>query len=161
MVETFGMAKTYKKAKSEEVQVSEPAFAYSAPQLGKFVFSDDYSLVKKSREGINTNVFYLFADKAKIPEKTLASIINLSPRTISNYRDQDKTMEANYSEHLLKLIALFEKGREYLGSTDQFKQWLEKPFWDADEKPADFLNTSGGVDLLMDRLERMAQGYPI
>lgn len=161
MVETFIMAKSYKKVKSEEMQVSEPAFAYNSPQLGRFVFSDDYSLVKKSREGINTDVFYLFADKAKIPEKTLASIINLSPRTISNYRDQDKTMEANYSEHLLKLIALFEKGKEYLGSTDQFKQWLEKPFWDSDEKPADFLNTSGGVDLLMDRLERLAQGYPI
>lgn len=155
------MAKSYKKTTKESGIVSEPAFAYGTPSLGRFVFSDDYSLVKKSREGINTNVFYLFADNAKIPEKTLASIINLSPRTISNYRDQEKVMEANYSEHLLKLIALFEKGREYLGTTEQFKQWLEKPFWDSDEKPADFLTTSGGVDIIMDRLERMAQGYSL
>ena len=93
-------------------------------------------------------------------EKLLASVLNLSPRTISNYRDQNKDLDANYSEHLLKLIALFEKGKEYLGTIDEFNSWLEKPFWNSEEKPSDFLNTSGGVDLLIDRLERMAQGYP-
>ena len=155
------MGKKYNKNTAQESKVSEAAYAYSRAGLGKFVYFDDYSLVKKSREGINTNVFYLFSENAKIPEKTLAAIINLSPRTISNYRNQDKMMEAHYSEHLLKLIALFEKGKEYLGTTEEFKIWLEKPFWNSEEKPSDYLNTSGGVDLLMDRLERMAQGYPL
>ena len=154
------MAK-YNKQKGEKSIVSEPSFAYNSASLQRFVFADDYSLIKKSKEGVNTNIFYLFSENHKIPEKTLASMINLSPRTISNYREQQKAMEANYSEHLLKLIALFEKGKEYLGSTEEFKQWLEKPFWDTDEKPEEFLNTPGGVDLMMDRLERMAQGYPL
>lgn len=157
------MAKSYPKTSSKIDQVAEPAAAYNvgSSSLGWLAFNDDYSLVKKSREGINPKVFYSFAENAKISEKALASIINLSPRTISNYREQNKLMEANYSEHLLKLIALFAKGKEYLGSTEEFKKWLEKPFWNSEDKPVDFLNTSGGVDLITDRLERMAQGYPL
>lgn len=153
--------KTNANKKSKEVpSVSEPAVAYGNISYRNFVIQNDYSLVKKAKSGIDTNVFYTFAESIKMPEKILASVLNLSPRTISNYRDSNKSLEPNQSEHLLKLIALFEKGKEYLGNIDEFNDWLEKPFWNSEEKPSDFLNTSGGVDLIANRLERMAQGYP-
>lgn len=153
--------KTYSNQKQKKTSsVSEPALVYGDTSYRNFVIQNDYSLVKKAKEGLDTDVFYSFAESIKMPEKILASVINLSPRTISNYRDSNKSLEPNHSEHLLKLISLFEKGREYLGNIDQFNDWLEKPFWNSEEKPSDFLNTSGGVDLLIDRLERMAQGYP-
>ena len=50
---------------------------------------------------------------------------------------------------------------ELITNIDEFNDWLQKPMWGLDEKPIDFLNTSGGVDLIIDRLERMAQGYPL
>lgn len=152
-------SKTYKQSEKITI-VSESAVAYGTTTYRNFVIQNDYSLVKKAKSGINTNVFYTFAESIKMPEKLLASVLNLSPRTISNYRELNKSLEPNHSEHLLKLITLFEKGKEYLGNIDEFNDWLEKPFWNSEEKPADFLNTSGGVDLLIDRLERMAQGYP-
>lgn len=153
----------YKRKDTKNI-VEEPAMAYATPATSSyntFVLQDRYSLVKKSRSGVGTDIFYDFAEKINFPEKKLAALLNLSPRTMSNYRDQNKTIEANYSEHLLKLIALFELGKEYLGSYDEFKKWLERPFWGTDDKPEEFLNTSGGVDIIMERLERMAQGYPI
>lgn len=152
--------KKYTKKNDAINLVSEPAMAYGVSSYQHFVIPNEYSLVKKAKSGINTDVFYTFAESIKMPEKVLASVLNLSPRTISNYREQEKYLEPNYSEHLLKLITLFEKGKEYLGNIDEFNDWLEKPFWGTEEKPYDFLNTSGGVDLLIDRLERMAQGYP-
>jgi uncharacterized protein (DUF2384 family) len=84
----------------------------------------------------------------------------LSARTISNYKEQKKSLEPLYSEHLLKLIALFEKGEEIFGSIDEFNYWLKKPFWDSDEKPIDWLVTSGGVDLVTEEIDQLAQGYP-
>ena len=154
--------KSYKKNKDTLNTLSEPAVAYnSSPVFHVFSYKNDFSLIKKAREGVKTEVFYSLAEAMKLPEKFLASVINLSPRTISNYRDQGKFLEPNYSEHLLKLIVLFEKGEEYLGNINEFKNWLEKPFWNSSEKPIDFINTSGGVDYLIDYLERMAQGYPI
>lgn len=156
--------KTYKKISNEGTvnMVSESSTDYNySVVFHNFSLINDFSLIKKAREGVKTEVFYSLAEAMKLSEKFLASVINLSPRTISNYRDQNKFLEPNYSEHLLKLIVLFEKGEEYLGNVSEFKNWLEKPFWNSSEKPIDFINTSGGVDYLIDYLERMAQGYPI
>ena len=64
-------------------------------------------------------------------------------------------------EHLLKIIALFEKGEEVFGSIDEFNYWLNKPFWNSHETPLGWLNTSGGVDLVTDELDKLSQGYPV
>ncbi len=96
-----------------------------------------------------------------MPEKNLAGIINLSSRTISNYKEQQKNLEPVYSEHLLKLITVFEKGEEIFGNIDEFNYWLKKPFWNSAETPMSWIITPGGVDLLLEELEKLAQGYPV
>ena len=147
---------------SKEYMVSEPTSTYrSTPVLKNFTTNDDYSLVKKAREGITTDLFYAFAETIKMPEKVLASVINLSPRTISNYRSQNKFLDVNYSEHLLKLINLYGLGIEIFGSVNEFNLWLEKPFYNSNEIPMDLLSTSGGVDLVAEEIEKLAQGYPL
>ena len=65
-----------------------------------------------------------------------------------------------YSEHLLKLIALFEKGEDIFGNIDEFNYWLKKPLWNSEDKPSDWIVTQGGVDMIMEELDRLAQGYP-
>lgn len=120
----------------------------------------NFSIVLSARKGLNTKVFYDFAEAAKMPEKRLAAIMNVSARTISNYKDAKKTLEPLYGEHLLKLIALFGKGEEIFGAIDEFNYWLQKPFWNSTERPADWLTTSGGVDFLSEELDKMAEGYP-
>lgn len=120
-----------------------------------------YEIFLSARKGIKTKVFYDFATTIKMSEKNLASIINLSARTISNYKEKKKTLEPLYSEHLLKLIALFEKGEEIFGSIDEFNYWLRKPFWNSKEKPIDWLVTSVGVDLVTEEIDKLAQGYPV
>lgn len=141
--------------------VSEPAVVYRSSRLSSFVIKDDYSLIKKARHGVDTHVFYSLAEIIKMPEKTLASVINLSPRTISNYREQNKDLDPNYSEHLLKLINLYNLGEEIFGSLEEFTLWLARPFWNSEEKPIDLINTSGGVDLVAEEIEKLAQGYPL
>lgn len=120
----------------------------------------NHAIVFSARKGIRTKVFYDFADTIKMPEKNLAFIINLSARTISNYKEKRKNLEPLYSEHLLKLIALYEKGEGIFGNIDEFNYWLKKPFWNADQKPMDWLVTPGGVDLVMEEIDKLAQGYP-
>lgn len=119
------------------------------------------SIVLTARKGIKTKVFYDFAETIKMPEKNLAAVINISSRTISNYKNEEKLLEPIYSEHLLKLIHLFEKGEEIFGSIDEFNHWLKKPFWNKKILPNELINTIGGVDLIAEELEKLAQGYPI
>ncbi|WP_312824600.1 antitoxin Xre-like helix-turn-helix domain-containing protein [Epilithonimonas sp.] len=151
------------KNNSKKNRVEEPIAAYGTINsvFHKFAIKDDYKLLKKAREGLRTDVFYSLADAIKMPEKTLASVINLSPRTISNYRDQEKELDPIYSEHLLKLINLYSFGKEILGSLEEFGLWMNRPFWNSEDKPIDFISTSGGVDLIYEEIEKLAQGYPV
>jgi len=151
------------KGNQQKTKVEEPIASYGAkPSIfNRFSIQDDYKLLKKAREGVKTDVFYSLADAIKMPEKALASVINLSPRTISNYRDQEKGLDPIYSEHLLKLINLYSFGKEIFGSLDEFTLWMNRPFWSSEERPIDFISTSGGVDLIYEEIEKLAQGYPV
>ena len=120
-----------------------------------------FTIVSSARKGVNAKVFYDFAHSIKMPEKKLALLLNISSRTISNYKEQQKNLEPLQSEHLLKLIALFGKGEEIFSNVDEFNYWLQKPFWNASEKPIDWLATPGGVDLVMDELDRLTHGYVV
>ena len=123
--------------------------------------SSSQAIVFSARKGLKPKIFYDFAEAIKMPEKLLAGILNLSARTISNYKGQQKVLEPVYSEHLLKLISLFEKGEEIFRNIDEFNYWLRKPFWNSQETPLDWINTPGGVDLVMEELDKLAQGYPV
>ena len=123
--------------------------------------STSYSIVTSARKGVNPKVFYEFADTIKMPEKVLASIINLSSRTISNYTEQHKSLDPVNSEHLLKLIGLYDSGETIFGSVDEFNYWLRKPLWNSKETPFDWITTPGGVDLVSDELANLAEGYPV
>jgi putative toxin-antitoxin system antitoxin component (TIGR02293 family) len=122
---------------------------------------NDSGIVFSARKGVKPKIFFDFADSINMPEKKLALLINISSRTIHNYKDQQKPLEPVQSEHLLKLIALFGKGEDIFGNIDEFNYWLQKPFWNSREKPIDWLTTPGGVDLVMDELARLSHGYAV
>lgn len=126
-----------------------------------FDLSNLSAIVSAARKGIKTKVFYDFAEAINIPEKNLASILNLSSRTISNHHVEEKVLKPIYSEHLLKLISLYERGETIFGNIDEFNYWLKKPFWNSNTIPFDLLDTSGGVDLVTNELDKLSQGYPL
>lgn len=122
---------------------------------------NSYSIVVSARKGVKPKIFYDLAAIIKMSEKALASIINLSARTISNYKEQQKAFEPVHGEHLLKLIALYEKGESIFGNITEFNYWLQKPFWHSKESPLDWIITPGGVDLIMEEVDKLAMGYPV
>ena len=123
--------------------------------------ASNFAIVAAARKGLQPKVFYDFAEAINMPERNLAALINLSSRTISNYKESQKKLDPLYGEHLLKLIALFEKGEQIFGNIDEFNYWLNKPFWNSNGKPTDWLKTGGGVDFLAEELDKLAQGYPV
>ncbi|MEP7108493.1 MAG: antitoxin Xre-like helix-turn-helix domain-containing protein [Ferruginibacter sp.] len=130
-------------------------------KFGNLDLNNNFALVFLARKGIEPKVFYDFAGTINMPEKTLAELLNLSSRTISNYKALQKNLEPAQSEHLLKLISLFGKGEVIFGNINEFNYWLQKPFWNAREKPIDWLNTPGGIDLLTEELDRLAYAYTV
>jgi uncharacterized protein (DUF2384 family) len=99
--------------------------------------SSNFAIVLTARKGLPPKIFYDFAEAIKMSEKNLAALINLSSRTISNYKEAKKNLDPLYGEHLLKMIALYEKGEQIFGNVDEFNYWLRKPFWNSNETPSD------------------------
>jgi putative toxin-antitoxin system antitoxin component (TIGR02293 family) len=122
---------------------------------------NDAQMFTNARSGLSPMIFYQFAQVIKMPDKSLANLLHLSPRTISNYMDKHKSLDPVQSEHLLKLIGLYDKGEAVFGNIDEFNYWLNKPFWGSAEKPIDWLITPGGIDLVALEIDRLAYGYPV
>jgi putative toxin-antitoxin system antitoxin component (TIGR02293 family) len=120
---------------------------------------NDARMFMNARAGLSPEIFYQFARLIKVPDKFLANLLHLSPRTISNYVEKHKSLDPIQSEHLLKLIALYDKGEETFENIDEFNYWLNKQFWGSTEKPIDWLITPGGVDLVMLEIDRLFYGY--
>ncbi len=120
---------------------------------------DDISIVYSARKGVRPNIFYSFSDVVNISEKDLAALLHIHPRTIHNYRIKRKVLNPVEGEHLLKLIHLFTAGEEIFGNIEQFRQWLNAPNWSNKETPMDWLDTPGGVDMILDEINRLAYGY--
>jgi putative toxin-antitoxin system antitoxin component (TIGR02293 family) len=140
---------------------ASPTFQNSVrDRFSKLDLNSAFAIVFSARKGVKPKVFYDFAESIKMSEKNLALLLNLSSRTIGNYKARQKTLEPANSEHLLKLISLYALGEDIFGSIDEFNYWLQKPFWNAREKPIDWLVTPGGVDLVIDELGRLSHGYP-
>ena len=118
-------------------------------------------IVFAARKGIKPKWFFELSETIGMPEKKLALLINISSRTIHNYKELQKPLDPVQSEHLLKLIALYGKGEYIFGNMDEFNYWLQKPFWNSKERPIDWLTTPGGVDLVMDEMGRLSHGYAV
>lgn len=116
-------------------------------------------IVQKALKGVGVKTFYSFAYAADISDKHLAEILHISPRTLSNYRAQNKRLEPVKGEHLLKLISLYKKGEEVFGILHEFASWLSKPGTGSKNTMQSLLFTPGGVDLVSQELDRIAYGY--
>ena len=68
--------------------------------------------------------------------------------------------EAEEALRLKRLLqAIFEKGIAVLGDEEAFDKWLDTPnFFFDNKKPAGFLDTASGMQVVLDRLTAMERG---
>jgi uncharacterized protein (DUF2384 family) len=67
----------------------------------------------------------------------------------------------NNEDSLSVPTALFNKGVAIFGNANNFHNWLKKPFYNSKETPMEWIIKSGGIELLIEELDRLAQGYPV
>lgn len=123
------------------------------------VVKDSFSLVMEARKGVQATVAFEVAHAMDLHVDQLADILHVTTKTLRNYRQGKRKLSASLSEQTLKLLALQLKGHKVFGQAAAFRRWLEKPAYGLDEQlPLDLLETSGGIDLVMEELDRIAYG---
>jgi len=92
--------------------------------------------------------------------KTLAAYVyEMTPKTLSGYRQKGKVLPTRSLEISIKLQELYTKGTEIFGTQDNFNTWLQKESFGLGNRiPLKLLNTSSGIDLIYEELLRIEFG---
>ena len=123
-----------------------------------FIF-DNYQLVEAAQQGVKPDLFFEVAKISQFEVGEIENLLNISSRTIRSYKRAKKTLSPLKGELLLKIMRLFERGKQVFGSLSAFRAWVDKPAYGLDgATPFSMLNTSEGINIVMDEVERIAYG---
>jgi uncharacterized protein (DUF2384 family) len=83
-------------------------------------------LIQKSREGIKYAAFSNLQKDIPLKSEEWSRILHLSERTLLRYKKEKIGFSPIYSERIIEVQLLFNKGVEVFGSTEKFYDWFKK-----------------------------------
>lgn len=147
------MSDNYQSGKSSTGIVQEVAVKYDVNEENAF------TMVNRAHGGLSVSAFYDLIKISGLSNEELAGLLDLSYKSIQRYKKEGKKLNAQNSEQLLKMIALYQKAEEVFGDLESFNRWLRKPAAGLGNRvPMQFLQTSGGIDLIREELLRIEYG---
>lgn len=128
------------------------------PQHKSFTIHHSLDFVTIIRNGMPKKALDTLLDKTGITTAEIAEIIHTSDRTLRRYTPQQK-LNPDQTERVIQLAHLYSRGEEVFGTLDSFKEWMNSTVIAlGNKKPKEFLDTSIGIDYLMEELGRIEHG---
>ncbi len=119
---------------------------------------NDADFIYCIREGVPKQALDNIIDIAGFTMSEIALIIRTSDRTLRRYTSKQK-LNAEQSERVIELAKLYSRGEEVFGNMDAFKEWVNnRVIALGNKKPKEFMDTSIGIEILMDELGRIEHG---
>ncbi|REL24906.1 DUF2384 domain-containing protein [Rhodohalobacter sp. SW132] len=133
--------------------VNEAATKYQAAP------NEEYQLVEQAHRGVPAGAFFDILGFSGLTKEELSGLLDVSFKTIQRYQNDGKKLNALNSEQLLKMITLYQKAEDVFGDLVSFNRWLRKPAIGlGNQHPLKYMQTPGGIDLIMDELRRIEFG---
>jgi len=125
---------------------------------GQKVVGRTKDLAVLAEEGLPKQALIVFMQKSNLDENRLFSYLDVTKRTLANYKPNEK-LRLYISDRLLHLAELYAKGKDLFNSMEGFNEWLNRPSIDlGGEKPIDLIQTRKGIDDLLRVLGRIEHG---
>lgn len=125
---------------------------------GTKVLGPEKELATLAQRGLPKQALILFMEKVHVDEKRLFSYLDVTPRTIGNYKPHER-LRLYISDRLIHLAELYVTGKEIFDSFENFHAWLNRPSVDlGGVKPIERIQTRQGVDELLHLLGRIEHG---
>jgi putative toxin-antitoxin system antitoxin component (TIGR02293 family) len=120
---------------------------------------DTVELVKISRKGITISLFEEIVNSSSYTLKEWSKFLHITERTIQRYKKEKRKFESLQSERIIEIAKLQLKGKEVFGSKVLFDEWMNsKIIALGNIRPIELLDSSFGIDMLMDELGRIEHG---
>ena len=123
------------------------------------IAQDRTTLIFLALKGVPAVRFFEAAELTGYRREQLAEVFDTSLKTFQRYEREQKKLNPQDSEKVLKIMALFQLGESVFGSAAGFRRWMDKPAYGlGNQIPFDLLHTSGGIDLITDEVVRIEYG---
>jgi putative toxin-antitoxin system antitoxin component (TIGR02293 family) len=125
--------------------------------IGQTILSE-MDLYELGREGIPKKALLDLADQTSMSLRTLASILQISERTLQRKKDSD-LLNRSVSEHVIQIAQIFSRGNEVFDSFEDFQTWIStanKAL--GNREPIRLLSSRYGAQMILDELERIEHG---
>ena len=121
--------------------------------------SDSYTYIDVIQKGLEYNKFDALISGLPLSNSDWSSYLHLSERTLQRYNKEQKSFDMQQSERIIQILILFNLGFDVFGKPEKFYNWLTKSnIATGGKKPKELLNSSFGIDLLKDELNRIQHG---
>jgi putative toxin-antitoxin system antitoxin component (TIGR02293 family) len=128
------------------------------PQNKTFTIHNSLDFVTIIRNGVPKKALDTLLDKTGITTSEISEIIHTSDRTLRRYTPQQK-LNPDQTERVIQLAHLYSRGEEVFEGLTEFKEWMNSAVIAlGNKKPKEFLDTSIGIDYLIEELGRIEHG---
>jgi putative toxin-antitoxin system antitoxin component (TIGR02293 family) len=94
-----------------------------------------------------------------VERDALLLAIGVSERTLQRGKDEERLLDSNATDRLIRLALITEQAIDVLGSKEAAEHWLSTPAIALDQRrPIDLLQSSEGAELVKTLLTRMDYG---
>jgi hypothetical protein len=112
-----------------------------------------------SHERLPAYSSFLTGKYRRVTADWLVGLLNVTPKALCAYWEKGEGPDTAKREQALQLTRVLELGREVFKEATSFNSWLRKPAYGlAGKFPVDLFYVSGGIDLVIDELTRIACG---
>ena len=112
-----------------------------------------------ARHGIQKSKLLSIAKESGLTLTELSSYLRISTRSIQE-KEPSQLIAPGPSERALYIAKLFNTGFSIFGVHNKFRNWLNSVNYAmGGEKPASFLDTFSGIQLVMDELNAIEYGF--
>jgi putative toxin-antitoxin system antitoxin component (TIGR02293 family) len=118
-----------------------------------------YYLIHTTKRGVDFNLFNRIFEANPFTMNEWSGFIHVSERTLQRYRKEKRSFDQVQSEKILEIVLLMNFGAEVLGSSEKFSSWLETNNLALGKiKPKELMDSSFGIGILKDELQRIEHG---
>jgi putative toxin-antitoxin system antitoxin component (TIGR02293 family) len=127
------------------------------PNLGEKEEPDTMEVITRIRNGLPGSTLSKVADAYQLPKTEMYSILHLTPKT--GQRIQAKKLDKDKSGHVVQLLKVLIRANDIFKDHDKAMTWIKSPCYTlGDQVPMTLLDTSEGIELVMDTLGRIEYG---
>jgi putative toxin-antitoxin system antitoxin component (TIGR02293 family) len=136
---------------------SKNMWSLVVPNLRDSEEPDTMDIIKRIRSGLPGSTLGKVADVYQLPKTEMYSILHISPKT--GQRAQAKRLDKDKSDHLVQLIKVLIRANDIFQNYEKAMNWLKSPCYAlGDQIPMSLLDTTEGIELVMDTLGRIEYG---